>query len=54
MTVKYAPVALLSVIQKGNGKLSLFVAKGQSVAGPVLQIGNTNGRYFSRLVLVDF
>jgi L-arabinose isomerase len=45
MTVKHGPVTLLSVVQGAGGKISLLVAQGESVAGPILQIGNTNSRY---------
>jgi len=49
MRVKHGPVTLLAVVQTGEGKLKLLVAEGESVPGPILEIGNTNSRYrFSR------
>jgi len=45
MSVKQGEITLLSVVQKPDGKLMLLVAEGESLPGPILEIGNTNSRY---------
>lgn len=45
MSVQHGPVTLLSVIDAPDGNIGLLVAEGESVPGPILEIGNTNSRY---------
>jgi L-arabinose isomerase len=45
MTVKHGLVTLLSIMEDKQYGFSLLVAEGESVEGPILEIGNTNSRY---------
>ena len=53
MSVKNGPVTLLSVVEGTEG-ISLLVAEGESVPGPILNIGNVNSRYKFNITAKEF
>lgn len=54
MTVAHGAVTLLSVVETPDGKILFLVAEAESVAGPILEIGNTNSRYRFAIGAVQF
>ncbi len=54
MTVAHGDVTLLSVVETPDGKILFLVAEAESVAGPILEIGNTNSRYRFSIGATEF
>lgn len=52
--VKHGPVTILTMTQTRQGNLKLLAAQGESIPGPVLQIGNTDSRLKFALGPADF
>ncbi len=53
MSVKHGPVTILAVVDGPDG-VFLLTAEGESVPGPILNIGNTNSRYRFSTGAADF
>ncbi len=42
--MKTGPITILGMTQTAEGQLKLLAAEGESMPGPILEIGNTNSR----------
>jgi len=54
MSVKKGKITAFSVVQDIKGQVKLLFSEGVCVAGPVLEIGNTNSRYRFSIGAKDF
>ena len=54
MRAKAGPITVLGLAQGADGRLRLLAAEGESLAGPVLAIGNSTHRIRFRRDLADF
>ncbi len=52
--VQHGPVTILGLTQTADGKLKFNAAEGESIPGPILQIGNTNSRIRFALEPAEF
>jgi len=52
--VKTGPVTILGLTQTAEGRLKMIAAEGESLAGPILRIGNTNSRLRFSLPPAEF
>jgi L-arabinose isomerase len=52
--VKHGPVTILGCTQTRSGELKFLTAEGESIPGPILQIGNTNSRIRFNLKPAEF
>jgi L-arabinose isomerase len=53
-SVRTGPVTILGVTQDADGRLRMIAAEGESLAGPILRIGNTNSRLRFALPPAEF
>jgi L-arabinose isomerase len=52
--VRKGPVTILGLTQTAEGKFKMLGAEGESLAGPILRMGNTNSRLRFRLPPAEF
>jgi L-arabinose isomerase len=52
--VKLGPVTIFGCTQTRSGELKFLAAEGESISGPILQIGNTNSRIRFNLEPAEF